>query len=303
MMEKREQMRGMILTIIGGVFWGLSGVCGQYLFVEKALTAKWLVSVRLITAGVILLFTVYRKQKKQMWSVWHNKKDTVQLILFGIMGMGACQLTYFSAVETSNAGTATVLQYTAPILIMAYAALEQKRMPSRIELLALLLAVGGTFLLATHGDIHNLSISKEALLWGLGASVSMALYNLLPVKLMPKYGTFCIVGFGMLIGGLVLCIFVKPWHVIGIWDGKTVLALTAVIVVGTIVSFSCYMEGVRVIGAARASLFASVEPVTATLAVVIFMNAAFGVMDAAGFISILGAVFLLIIVKDRRKSE
>ena len=298
-MEKREQRRGIVLTIIGGIFWGLSGVCGQYLFQEKALNARWLVSVRLLTAGVILLLSVYRKQRREMWKIFAHKQDLIWLILFGILGIGACQLTYFSAVEASNAGTATVLQYTAPILIMAYTAGRQKRLPSRKEVAALLLAVGGTFLLATHGDIYNLTISREALLWGLGASVTMAVYNILPGKLMVKYGTFCIVGFGMLIGGIVLCLIVQPWKVIGIWDGGTFLALAAVIIVGTIMSFACYMEGVRVIGATRASLFASVEPVTATIAVVVFMKAVFGWVDLAGFLCILGAVLLLTLVKER----
>ena len=40
-------------------------------------------------------------------------------------------------------------------------------------------------------------------------------------------------------------------------------------------SFTTYMEGVRLIGASKASLFASVEPVTATFMTVVFMGAAF----------------------------
>ena len=53
-MQRREQLRGIALTIIGGIFWGLAGVCGQYLFEERGLTAKWLVSVRLVLAGLML---------------------------------------------------------------------------------------------------------------------------------------------------------------------------------------------------------------------------------------------------------
>lgn len=64
-MQRREQLRGIALTIIGGIFWGLAGVCGQYLFEERGLTAKWLVSVRLVLAGLILLLTVWAKQKSR----------------------------------------------------------------------------------------------------------------------------------------------------------------------------------------------------------------------------------------------
>ena len=152
-MQRREQLRGIALTIIGGIFWGLAGVCGQYLFEERGLTAKWLVSVRLVLAGLILLLTVWAKQKKQMFEIWREKRDVFQLIMFGIFGMAFCQLSYYVAVETSNAGTATVLQYTAPIIIMLYVSVRNKKVPQRIEMLALVLAVGvdGLFM-ETHED-------------------------------------------------------------------------------------------------------------------------------------------------------
>ena len=51
---------------------------------------------------------------------------------------------------------------------------------------------------------------------------------------MKKFGTFNVIGWGMLIGGIFLCVFIKPWHVIGMWDIYTVLAMAAVILVGTI---------------------------------------------------------------------
>ena len=280
-MQRREQLRGIALTIIGGIFWGLAGVCGQYLFEERGLTAKWLVSVRLVLAGLILLLTVWAKQKKQMFEIWREKRDVFQLIMFGIFGMAFCQLSYYVAVETSNAGTATVLQYTAPIIIMLYVSVRNKKVPQRIEMLALVLAVGGTFLLATHGNITNLAISTETLVW----------------ELMKKFGTFNVIGWGMLIGGIFLCVFIKPWHVIGMWDIYTVLAMAAVILVGTILSFTTYMEGVRLIGASKASLFASVEPVTATFMTVVFMGAAFQFVDFIGLAGILGAVLMLSLLK------
>ena len=287
-MQRREQLRGIALTIIGGIFWGLAGVCGQYLFEERGLTAKWLVSVRLVLAGLILLLTVWAKQKKQMFEIWREKRDVFQLIMFGIFGMAFCQLSYYVAVATSNAGTAPVLQYTAPIMIMLYVSVRNKKVPQRIEMLALVLAVGGTFLLATHGNITNLAISTETLVWGLASAVAMALYNLSPGELMKKFGTFNVIGWGMLIGGIFLCVFIKPWHVIGMWDIYTVLAMAAVILVGTILSFTTYMEGVRLIGASKASLFASVEPVTATFMTVVFMGAAFQFVDFIGLAGILG---------------
>lgn len=296
-MEKREQMRGVALTIIGGIFWGLAGVFGQYLFQEKQLEAPWMVSIRLVSAGIILLFTVYLKQKGQMFAIWKNWKDAIHILLFGLFGMAACQLSYYVTVAESNAGTATVIQYTAPIMIMVYLSVRNRKIPKKGELAALVLAVAGTFLLATHGNVTSLAISRKTLIWGLASAVAMMLYNLIPGQLMNKYGTFSVIGWGMLIGGVFLCFFTKPLDVPGVWDYQTFLALAVVVLVGTILSFGTYMEGVRVIGAAKASLFASVEPLTATIATVVWMKVDFMLIDFCGFVCIIAAVVMLSCMK------
>ncbi|MBM6947368.1 DMT family transporter [Mordavella massiliensis] len=292
-MERREALRGMSIALIGGVFWGLAGVFGQYLFEHNRTNARWLVSVRLLIAGALLLATVIMKQRDSFWKIWTNRRDAVSLLLFSVLGMAGCQLSYYTAVELSNAGTATVLQYTAPVIILTYDAVRSRRRPKGYELAALLLALGGTFILATHGNPGSMALSPEALLWGIGSAVMMAVYNLLPGKLMKKYGTFCVIGWGMLVGGIFLSAFTRPWHVAGQWDLRGVGAIAVVIVVGTVLSFSFYMEGVRLIGAPRASLLASVEPVTATIASALFMHVVFVGMDVAGIFCILAAVLLL----------
>ena len=292
-MERREALRGMAIALIGGIFWGLAGVFGQFLFEYKGTNARWLVSVRLVLAGILLLSTVVVKQRATFWKIWTDRKDAVTLILFGILGMAGCQLSYYTAVELSNAGTATVLQYTAPVLILGYEAVRMRRRPRGFEIAALVLALAGTFLLATHGNPGFMSLSGKALAWGLMSAVMMAVYNLLPAKLMKKYGTFCVIGWGMLVGGIVLSAFTHPWHVVGRWDLEAVGAMAVVVVLGTVLSFSFYMEGVRMIGAAKASLLASVEPVTATIASALMMHVVFAGMDVLGIVCILGAVLLL----------
>ena len=51
--------------------------------------------------------------------MFRKKRDTIHLLAFAIFGITFCQFTYFMAIQASNAGTATVLQYLSPILILA----------------------------------------------------------------------------------------------------------------------------------------------------------------------------------------
>lgn len=287
--------KGILFTIVGGIFWGLSGNFGQYLFQEKGLNAHWLVSVRLLTAGIIMiLITAFNSEsRKNIFQIFKGYKNIVELLIFSVLGMLGCQLTYYVTIEVSNACTAIVLQYTSPVIIMLYLAIRNRKMPVKSEIIALLLVIIGTFFLATHGNIHSLAISKKALVWGLSSAVTVVFYNLVPVRLMNKYGTITVLGLGMFIGGIVLSFFTKPWIVPGIWDYKTVFALLFLILMGTIFAFSAYLYGVRLIGAGKASLFAATEPLTSTVVGVLFMGIVMTGMDILGLLCILLGVGVL----------
>lgn len=299
--QKNEILRGSILTLIGGVFWGLSGVFGKYLFEYKGMTASWLVTVRLLISGAVLLTYVFQKQGKEIFKVWKKKAEVQRLLFYGLTGMALVQLSYYRTVELSNAGTATVLQYTAPVMIMVVLAIGNRKIPEKIEIMALIMALLGTFLLATRGHLSSLAISKETLVLGLLSAAAMVLYNLLPIQLIHKYNTFLIVGWGMLIGGVFLSVFVRPWEKNKIiWDGMTITGLFVIIMFGTILAFVAYMEGVRLIGASKASLYAAVEPLTATVASVIFFHVTFLPIDFTGFLCIIAAVAMLSIPKNKK---
>ncbi|MDO4267903.1 MAG: DMT family transporter [Eubacteriales bacterium] len=292
---KSKAVRGMALTLAGGTMWGFSGTCGQFLLQAKGLTSNWLVPVRLLCAGALLLFICYLKEGRRVFDIW--REDAAPVLVFGLLGMSMCQYTYFSAIGASNAGTATVLQYIGPVLILIYLSLKNKRMPRPAELLAIALAVAGTFLLATHGNPGSMVLSKEALFWGLLSAVALAVYTVQPGRLLNRYGSAVVTAWGMLIGGIMLCAAFQPWSIPVHMDGEAALAMAAVVIIGTVVAFSCYMEGIRCVGAKKGSLYASVEPVSATVFSVLWMHVSFGLMDLLGFACILSTIFLLALDK------
>ncbi len=265
------------------------------MFVKHGVNAKWLVSIRLLTAGIILLIPTIIGEKKKVIDIWKRKENILPLMIFSVFGMGLCQLSYYSAVELSNAGIATVIQYTAPSMIFIYFTLKNRKMPSKIETIALVFAMLGVFLLATRGNLTSLNISKEAFAWGITSAVMMAVFNVVPIELMKKYGTACVTGWGMLIAGIIMSAYVKPWNIVGNWNGKAIGALVIVVIVGTVLSFFFYMFGVKSAGAKTASLLASVEPLTATVMTTLIMGISFVKIEIVGMIIIILAVIMLTI--------
>lgn len=284
---------GYVLTVFGAVCWAFSGACGQYLFEHRGLNANWLVSVRLTMAGLLLVVYSLARWHRGAVRIFRSGRSVGALLIFAVFGMAMCQYSYFRAIELSNAATATTLQYTGPALVLIWLALREKRMPARKELIAVFCAMGGAFLLATHGDPSQLALSPQALVWCVLAAISIAIYSVQPRAIIAEYGTLPVTGFGMLIGGLGLCGIFQPWHVAGRWDAVTVTSMAYIIVFGTICAFCCYLEGVRRIGAARGSILAAVEPVASAVLSVVWLGVPLGGMDFGGMALIVAAMVLL----------
>ena len=291
----RRAMRGALLTMLGGVLWGFSGTCGQFLLQKKGLTSEFLVPVRLLSAGAILLLICMLRERGRVFDILC--RDAKAIAAFAVFGMRMCQYTYFSAIAASNAGTATVLQYTGPVLILVYLSLRGRRLPRPAELLAIALALLGTFLLATHGQPGSMVLSGRALFWGLLSAVALAIYTVQPGRLLREYGSAVVTAWGMLLGGAVLCLVFRPFSMQVSLDGEVLLAMGVIVLLGTVAAFSAYMEGIRCVGPKKGSLYASVEPVSAAVFSSLLMGARFTGMDLAGFACILSTIFLLALDK------
>lgn len=294
--EKNRMITGTIVTIAGGILWGVSGVCGQYMFQNKGVTAPWLVSVRLVAAGLLMLCYYFLTDREQTLAIWKSKRDRRDVLIYGLLGMMPCQYAYFQTIEWSNAGTATVIQYLGPALIVIWVCFRTKRMPTVQEVIGVILAVIGVFLIATHGNPTTLALSGRALLMGLASAVAVALYTLEPARLQKKYDTPLILAWGMAIGGIALTLISRPWTVKGIQvDTEMFTALAFVVVFGTMAGFSLYMTGVKLIGSVKASLYACVEPVSSMILTVLWMKVKFTTPDLIGTLFVIATIIILAI--------
>jgi len=284
--------KGILLAIIAASLWGISGTLGQFLFQQRGINVEWLITMRMLVSGIGLL-VLAKSTKNDIFEIWDNKKDAIQLIIFSIIGMAGVQYTYFAAIKHSNAATATVLQFAGPIFIAVYLALKYKKLPKRRELSAIFLAVAGTFLLVTRGSFDSLSISGTALFFGIASALALAIYTLQPKNLLSKYNSALVVGWGMFAGGIAFSFVKVPWQVEGEWDLKTFLCIIFIVVFGTLVAFYSYLNAVKIIGGQKTSLLASAEPLVAVILSVIWLKTPFSFIEWIGSLCIISTVFLL----------
>ncbi|MBR5337583.1 MAG: EamA family transporter [Lachnospiraceae bacterium] len=298
---EKARRKGFFLVLAGGILWGTSGACGQFLFEHKGMVATWLVPYRLLFSGVVLLTLQFARRGKKIFRVWKTTRDITEIIIFGLIGMAGCQFTYFFAIQYSNAGTGTVLQSLATVMITTVTCIMARRKPYFLEIIAVLCAFAGAFLLATKGNPGSLELSPKALISGVISAGCVVVYSMEPENLVKNHGTLTTVGWGMLIGGVVLFLVFRPFTMDVPVDLETVMYLAVIFIVGTVMAFSLYLEGIKYVGAKTASLLGTVEPVVAAMWAALALNTSFTAADIAGFVLILSTIFLC--VADRKKEK
>ena len=296
---EEKQWVGMGLAIMGALFWGLSGTSVQFLESAKYLNVEWLLEVRLLVAGILTIMIAYMQDGKRIFDIFKNVKDFGKLLIFGILGIALAQYTYFRAIAISGVGVATVLQYVAPTLIIIYLFLRYFKKPSIPELFCIVLAMVGTVCIVMQEGLDISSFNGEAMFWGLVSAASICVYTLQPIELLKKYGTTSIVGFAMFICGILSLAMFQQIDSEAIWDGMTWLGLFTIIILGTVVSFNAYIEGVRRIGAVQGSILSSLEPISAAIFGWALLGNGFTLVGIFGMFCIIATVF--IIAWDRQR--
>lgn len=290
--NNRERIKGFVLAFMAGLLWGGTSPIAQFLFERKGVVSSWLVPYRLLTAGILLLgYAVVKRMN--VTEMWKDKKDAVRLIAFAILGMMGMQYSFFSAVQEMNAGTATIFQYLNPAILILYFAAVYHVKPKKKEIVAVLCSLAGIFLVATHGNLHELTVSPLGIVLGLILAVTTCCYGVIPVPLLKKFQAEAVCAWAMLIGGIVLSAAIRPWRFRTEIDAAVVIGFFAIVVLGTILPFCFYLASLKSIGSVYAGLLSAVEPVAATVIASVFLGTSFQTIDVVGFAMVLSTMFIL----------
>ena len=129
---------------------------------------------------------------------------------------------------------------------------------------------------------------------------------MLPIKLIQEYGSLTVIGVGMVIAGVILFPMSGLTTMELVYSVDILAALTGIILIGTIISYTMFLKGTSYIGPVKSSLIAAVEPISAVFFAFLIMNEHFFAIDFVGMAMILAAVVLISVkdlIKERRKKE
>lgn len=292
-METKIKLRGMTLASLASSLWAVSGISGEILFKKFNFSSDWLVSTRTLISGILLFLIVIFIEKKSILRPLKNKIDCAGIILFGTAGMYLVQYTYFKTIELSNVSFATILQFTAPFFIFIYESIKNKKVPAVSTVILLLMTILGVIFIATKGNFSNLSVSLEALLLGIISAIMIAFYSTYPKKLLKKYGSITVVGWGMIVGSIISNVIHPIWKIEGDINTQSIIQVMIVVILGTSIAYLIYIASLNYISSSLAGILTAFEPVLAAILSVAIFGLKFSFIEIVGFVLVFVSIFIL----------
>lgn len=268
-----DRLKGIFMIVLGSIFWGATGPLMEWLLEETDMTAMFMLSVRLVIAGTLLLVFLQVMGTK-VFALWKERDSALQMIVFSVVGMLGLQLSFTKTIEESNAVLATLLQFVAPILIIIYVSVKGRAWPQRAQVIGIFGTLAGLYLLMANGSLSSLLISDKALLWGAVLAFTYAFYTLYPARLMKKWGVLTVVSWGILLSGVEVALISKVWQS-NEWglltDGTIITVLVFLILFGS-AAYILFLASLKYLSPVETSVLSSVEPLTATVISMIWLG-------------------------------
>lgn len=197
-MHRRHLTTGLIIAVVAAVSFGVSGP-----FVKPLLQAGWspvaAVALRAFIGGILLAPVALVMLRGNLRPLWRSRWRVLGM---GSVGVAGAQVFYFSAVQRIPVGTAILLEYLAPLLLVAVAWVMTRRRPAVPVLIGSVVAAGGLVLVVSPADGGPLDVL--GLLFGLGAMVCCAVYFVIAAQESDDLPPVALAASGLLVGSILL---------------------------------------------------------------------------------------------------
>ena len=290
----------LIVVGLAGIFWASSGVAVQDFFAHSTKSAMELTNIRMCTAGAILILIASRRKNFRLSFRLLNRQPQLwlDLVIYGIIGVMFMQFTYFQAISIGGAAATTVICYACPAMVVMWESFYNRRLPKRGEVIAVILAMSGVFLLVTGGNPTKLLVPIGCVVWSLLSGAAFAFSAIFPKHLFAKkIDPYFLTGAGMFIGGLSTFAVIADSNWLPFLNSEVLFDVSWIIIFGTVAAFQCFNAGLKFLTPEEASITATTEPAASVIISWIIFGTAFGLVESIGIILVILAIVAPSIIK------
>lgn len=293
-MKSKESVKnhrwGYFYVVLAAFLWALSGSSAKFLF-NSGITPFQLVQMRL-TIATSLLFLCLLIRFSALLKI--SRSDILYFILFGTVGMAGVQFTYLFTISKIKVAAAILLQYLAPSFIALHSVVFMREKLSRSTLIALIGATLGCYLVVGAYNLEILSMNIVGIISGILSAITFAWYAIHGEYGMRRYNPWTVLFYALFFGAVVWNILHPPLEAfMHAYSPVQWLWILYIGVLGTLVPFGLYLEGINLIRSTQASITATLEPITAGVISYIFLNEIMEALQITGGVIVIASIILM----------
>ena len=289
-------MKGYLCVAAAAVMWASSGTAGKALF-TSGVTPFELVQIR-VTVSTVLLSIVFGIWFRPLFKI--RPRDLWYFFLLGGVVMALVQVTYFYAISKIQVAPAIFIQYLAPIMVAFFSICFWKERLTTGKILALLLSLGGSYLVVGGYSLQLLKMNRLGILAGLSSALCFAVYTLVGERGMHRYSPWTVLFYAFLFATITWHTLYPPFQYIRTdFSAAQWGWMLYVSIVGTVLPFGLFFVGVNYVRSTRASITATLEPISAGLFAYFFIGESLQPLQIAGGAMVVAAIVVLQLKRER----
>ena len=294
--------KNLALTLVGmaAICWASSGIAAQDFFAHSTKTPLELTNIRMFLAGVIMTAAIFFRGKFfPSFRILNQKKILwLYLIIYGILGVIMVQFTYFQAISVGGAAATTVILSATPAMVVIWDSFYKKKSPRKAEIIAVILAMLGVFLLVTGGNPDKLLIPIPCVIWSLSSGAVFAFSMVFGKYLInEKIDASFMICVGMLISGILSFAFIENFSVADFFNRDTIFDVCWIIFFGTVTAFWIFNLGLKFLTPEEAAITSTAEPASSVVISYFVFGTTFGIIESIGIILVFLAILSPILLK------
>ncbi|SFC05074.1 EamA-like transporter family protein [Alkalibacterium subtropicum] len=285
---------GVSLVILAGILWGISGGLADIL-----MTRGWSPVTVSFYRGAVGWFCFV------IWFLFRFKKNITSSVTFYLwsllagIGVAGNFSLYFVSIQHASVPVAATLMYTAPVFVLTTSIILKIERSRWYKWAGIAVVLLGIVLLTGAYDLESISMSLVGTSAGLGAGLSYALF-IFGFKKASSIGKRpAVLTSAFLTFSLILFLFMDRGEAFSVLSSSDFGWFLLLGIIGAGLSFTVYVIGLQKTAPTTASMVAMVEPVTASLFGVLFLNNALTMIQVTGMALILVTITLLSAKKSR----
>lgn len=277
--SRNPQAVGVVMYLVAALFFAANGVMGKSA-IEAGLDPLPLVQLRNAGAMVILIVVV-AIVRPRAFKV--TRRELPFLLAYGVLAFTLVQFLYFFTISRLPVGIGTLLAFLAPIIVALYVKFVRKQAVRNRIWIAIGLTLLGLALVAQVWQ--GATLDTVGVLSGLLLAFFLAVYWVLGETGQNHRDALSLTMWGFVFSTLTWSI-IAPWNRFPFdmmseaaapmrpgWPGLPIWLIMLIgIVFGTVISFLLVLGSLRRLGAARAGIVGTSEPVWAGLLAVLFLG-------------------------------